>query len=82
MESHGQGYTPNSGRGRVALFTVILAKRGSPMEGQSSTLSFSPTQSPMWRGTDLGNMQQRAQPNAPAAKTEAPKTPASSPGSG
>ena len=37
---------------------------------------------PMWRGTDLGNMQQRAQSNALAAKTEAPKTPASSPGSG
>ena len=39
VESPGQGHTPNSGRGRVAS-TVILAKRGSPEEGQSSTLSF------------------------------------------
>ena len=30
---------PNSGRVRVALSSVILAQRGSPMEGQRSTLS-------------------------------------------
>ena len=39
VESPGQGHTPNSGRGRVALSTVILAKRGSPGQGRSSTLS-------------------------------------------
>ena len=35
----GQGHTPNCGRGRVALSTVILAKRGSPGQGHGSTLS-------------------------------------------
>ena len=40
MESHGQGQRPNRGRGRVALSSVILAKRGSPGQGQSSTLPF------------------------------------------
>ena len=39
MESPGQGNTPNRGRGRVASSTVILAKRGSPRQGQSSTSS-------------------------------------------
>ena len=39
VESPGQGHTPNSGRVRVALSSVILAKRGSPTEGQNSTLS-------------------------------------------
>ena len=39
VESPEEGQQPNSGRGRVALSSVILAKRGSPTEGQSSTLS-------------------------------------------
>ena len=39
MESPVEGYTLNSGRGRVALSTVILAQRGSPMEGLGSALS-------------------------------------------
>ena len=39
VESPGQGHTPNSGRGRVALSTVILAKRGSPGQGQGSAMS-------------------------------------------
>mgnify|MGYP004601994263 CR=1 FL=1 len=34
------GTTPNRGCGRVALSSVILAKRGSPRQGQRSTLSF------------------------------------------
>ena len=39
VESHGQGHTPNSGCGRVFSSSVILAKRGSPRQGQSSTSS-------------------------------------------
>ena len=39
MESPRQGHTPNRGRGRVKVSSVILAKRGSPEEGQRSTLS-------------------------------------------
>ena len=37
VESPGQGHTPNSGRGRAALSAVILAKRGSPGQGQGGT---------------------------------------------
>ena len=33
-----EGHTPNRERGRVTSSTVILAKRGSPGQGQSSTL--------------------------------------------
>ena len=40
VESPGQGHTPNRGRGRVALSSVILAKRGSPTQGQSSASPF------------------------------------------
>ena len=32
VESPRQAHTPNRGRGRVALSTVILAQRGSPTE--------------------------------------------------
>mgnify|MGYP004538020729 CR=1 FL=1 len=39
VESPRQGHTPNCGRGRVAASSVILAKRGSHTQGQSSTLS-------------------------------------------
>ena len=35
VESPIQGHTPNRGRGRVALSTVILAKRGSPRQGHT-----------------------------------------------
>ena len=36
VESHNEGHTPIRGRARVALSTVILAKRGSPGQGQGS----------------------------------------------
>ena len=62
VESPGQGHTPNSGRGRVAS-TVILAKRGSPEEGQSSTLSFprwnQPGDSRAERENDVQNFESR-----------------------
>ena len=37
VESSTEAHMPNSGRVRVALSSVILAQRGSPMEGRSST---------------------------------------------
>ena len=40
MESPEEAHTPNRGRVRVALSSVILAKRGSHIQGQSSTSSF------------------------------------------
>ena len=40
VESPIQGHTPNCGCARVALSSVILAKRGSPEEGHGSTSSF------------------------------------------
>ena len=39
VESPEEGHTPNSGCGRVFSSTVILAKRGSHTQGQSSTPS-------------------------------------------
>ena len=39
VESPGQGHMPNSRRGRAALSSVILAKRGSPGQGRGGTLS-------------------------------------------
>ena len=36
VESPEEGHTPNSGCGRVFSFSVILAKRGSPRQGQST----------------------------------------------
>ena len=37
VESPIEGHTPNRGRGRVVSFSVILAQRGSPGQGQRST---------------------------------------------
>ena len=36
VESPRQGHSPNSGRGRAALSTVILAKRESPGQGRDA----------------------------------------------